>query len=71
MIEADFQREYGMDLVAELPKLSWRKFLVLLRGFSPNSVFVITNSSSDTDKGGKKMITDPKEAEKALERYFG
>ncbi|MBQ9309188.1 MAG: hypothetical protein IJ229_14800 [Clostridia bacterium] len=34
-MEADFQREYGMDLTREIGQLSCRRFLILLRGLSP------------------------------------
>ena len=46
-IEADFQREYRIDLAAEISHsfkhgggLSWRKFLVLLSGLSSQSTWV-------------------------------
>ena len=35
-IEADFQREYGIDLVHS--DMSWRKFRVLYEGLSPKSM---------------------------------
>lgn len=34
-VEADFQRDYGINLVSELPRMSWRRFRVLLNGLSP------------------------------------
>ena len=34
-MEADFQRDYGMDLGEEIPRMSWRRFLVLCRNLSP------------------------------------
>ena len=34
-VEADFQRDYGMDLLRELDYMSWRRFQVLLRHLSP------------------------------------
>ncbi len=46
-MEADFQREYGINLVEALPAMSWRRFLSLVNGFGPNSVFVYL---SDKDK---------------------
>lgn len=36
-VEADFQREYGIDLLAGLDGMSWRRFLVLLQGLSAGS----------------------------------
>jgi len=58
-IEADFQREYGIDLVKLLPEMSWRRFFVLLQGLSPNSVFVLVNS-----KDGKESTTTDDNKEK-------
>lgn len=40
-MEADFQREYGLDLSAELGKLSWRRFIVLVRGLGPHSATAV------------------------------
>jgi hypothetical protein len=37
LIESDFQREYGIDL--SVIDLSWRRFITLLGGMSPDSVF--------------------------------
>lgn len=34
-IEADFRRDYGIRLVSELPRMSWREFKTLLNGLSP------------------------------------
>lgn len=36
-IEADFQRDYGLDLPRELPRMSWRRFKTLLAGLGPDS----------------------------------
>lgn len=36
-VEADFQREYGIDLLDGLDVMSWRRFTVLLSGLSPTS----------------------------------
>lgn len=37
MVEADFAREYALDLSSRLGDISWRRFLVLMRGLGPNS----------------------------------
>ena len=48
MIEADFQREYGMNLVRSLDQgLSWRRFLVLLGHLGPNSVTTYTLANTE------------------------
>lgn len=39
LLEADFQREYQIDLNASIGSMPWRRFLVLLAGLSPNSAF--------------------------------
>lgn len=51
MIEADFAREYGMDLTAELAAgLSWRRFRVLLAGLSASSRWMLA-AASETPPG--------------------
>lgn len=40
MIEADFQRDYGLDLGDTLETMSWRRFCALLVGLSPGSTTV-------------------------------
>ena len=35
LVEADFMREYGIDLVTDLPRLTLRRFMVLVRGLGP------------------------------------
>ena len=37
LVEADFAREYGIDLVADLPRLTLRRFMVLVRGLGPRA----------------------------------
>lgn len=34
-VEADFARDYGIDLTERLDEMSWRRFSVLLRNLSP------------------------------------
>ena len=34
-MEADFQRDYGLDLREALDGMSWRRFSVLVRHLSP------------------------------------
>jgi len=41
VIEADFQREYNIDLMRSIDKgMTWRRFTVLLSNLGPQSVFV-------------------------------
>ena len=50
LIEADFQREYQINLISEYETMSWRRFLVLLRGLGPNSVLAISMMSNRQKK---------------------
>lgn len=48
MIEADFQREYGVNLIGALKDgLTWRRFLVLLGHLGPNSVTTYTLANTE------------------------
>jgi len=41
MIEADFQREYGINLNKAITEgMTWRRFIVLLGNFGPNSITI-------------------------------
>ena len=48
MIEADFQREYNIDLSESLSRISWRRFATLLQGLSRNSVYIIVNQNMES-----------------------
>jgi len=73
MLEADMLREYRLDLAEVLPKLSWRRFMVLVRGLSPNSATVTKvqehrRKFSGTDQ--VNVMRTPEEAQAAFERLF-
>lgn len=34
-VEADFQRDYGIDLMEQIDQISWRRFTALFRNLSP------------------------------------
>lgn len=34
-VEADFQRDYGIDLTRQLDSMSWRRFKVLVSNLNP------------------------------------
>lgn len=61
-------REYGIDLREALRDdgLSWRRFIALLRGLSPQSAYAnaIAYRRHKSDRGGgeTRRITDPQEA---------
>lgn len=40
-IEADFMRDYGIDLTEQLYSLSWRKFVVLMQNLSPEGAVAV------------------------------
>lgn len=54
-IEADFEREYRMDLSAVVWSMSWRRFLVLLRGLSSRSGWVGI-ARAKTKNGTRRLI---------------
>ena len=63
MVEADFQREYGIDLSKEIDNMSWRRFVVLLQNLSTNSIYVMhiryeTKEAEDTmsDEQGMNLL---------------
>ncbi|CAN5568167.1 hypothetical protein BH23CHL7_BH23CHL7_23970 [soil metagenome] len=41
LVEADFMRDYRIDLAVDLARMSWRR---LLRGLSPNSATVAAHA---------------------------
>lgn len=61
ILEADFRREYGIRLVNS--RLSWREFLVLANGLSPNSVWVLEYQGRND---GSSAIEDEQVAEARL-----
>ncbi len=40
-MEADFQREYGLELGAAIETMSWRRFCALVQGLSASSATVM------------------------------
>jgi hypothetical protein len=64
ILEADFTREYGINLVTA--RLSWRRFLILANGLSPNSLWTITFQGK---KSGDVAIEDDEVSEKLFDRF--
>lgn len=64
IVEADMQREYSISLEESISTMSWRRFKVLLKGLSQNSLWVIISQNT------KKVIEDPIEAERAVDRIW-
>lgn len=71
-VEADFLREYSIDLAADLPGMSWRRFQVLLRALSSQSVTVtrLVNSGLGR-KGNERVVAGSKAAQQAFVGLFG
>jgi hypothetical protein len=65
ILEADFRREYNIDLVRDR-HLSWRSFLILANGLSPNSIWVMTYKGRNE---GEIAIEDEELAERAFDRF--
>jgi len=61
VIEADFMREYGIDLIAVFFTISYRKFMALLNALSPDAIFRLIHTSEDNDEAPviqKKKVED-------------
>jgi hypothetical protein len=71
-VEADFMREYGIDLVAELPRITLRRFLVLVRGLGPHSAVANREAARRGATGpAVRMARSPAESEAVLAGFFG
>lgn len=81
-LEADFRREYRVDLVDEFRKgnagdptaMSWRSFLVCLRGLSDSSTWrtwLRHEQKTGRRRAPEKWVTDPAEAERLMRAAFG
>jgi hypothetical protein len=70
------QREYAIDMRSDLPSMSWRRFVVLVRGLSPNSA-TAAKLSSHAYIGAKSfaqrvnVMETPAQAERAFSALFG
>lgn len=75
-MEADFLREYRVDLVNELTTMSWRRFSVLIRCLSPGSATIAKLSSGkyigSSHRGPRadNVVTGKKAAEAAFNAIF-
>lgn len=72
-IEADFLRDYGIDLVEQLPGMSWRRFLTLCRGLSPyGAVAVRIRAMQDkrSREQGERDSEDEDADRRAAEAFF-
>lgn len=73
-MEADFLREYDIHLDRELSKITWRKFMVLLRCLSPNAATLALLTPKEYIGGGKaeKTVTvaGKANADRAFDKLF-
>lgn len=64
-------REYGIDLIVSIDSMSWRRFLVLLRGLSPNSATVTHRIISRVGRRpGVNTPRGPEAVQRAFEALF-
>lgn len=72
-VEADFLREYGLDLSTDLAGMTWRRFLVLLRGLSPNAATVTAlHSRVQFGRSSEKVneVSTPEQAQSVFETLY-
>jgi hypothetical protein len=79
-VEADFQREYHMNLTRELAELSWRRLVVLVRGLGPQSATAVKmqvrkyGANGAAHRGGTAgapVVRGKAAAARELARIFG
>jgi hypothetical protein len=71
-VEADFQREYGIDLRVELDAMTWRRFTVLVRSLSPvSATAVYLSSRAFYERPDVREISDKQQVEDGLAKFFG
>jgi hypothetical protein len=65
-------REYGIDLVTDLPRLTLRRFMVLVRGLGPNSAVANRQAARHYMGGGQaaRVTRTPAESESVLAGFF-
>lgn len=69
-MEADFQREYRINLVTEIRGMTWRRFSTLLRGLGPESAVVSRAIYRRTaERSGVERVTTIDKREDA-DRHF-
>lgn len=72
LVEADFAREYGIDLVTELPRLTLRRFMVLVRGLGPASAVASRQAARHyLGRDAARTARTPAESEAVLAGFFG
>ena len=65
-------REYRIDLVTELPRLTLRRFMVLVRGLGPGSAVAASHAARRDAAGAPARVArTPAESESLLATFFG
>jgi len=68
MIEADFMREYSMDLSFAISNISWRRFELLLDNLSINSNTV--NTIQQRNEGKAAQTSSKAKRDSILNQYL-
>lgn len=58
VIEADFMREYGIDLIEVFFTISYRKFMALLNALSPEAIFRLLHNEDEAQQVQEKKIVE-------------
>lgn len=71
LLEADFQREYGLDVSSEavLESITWRRFCALIDGLSPKSAMAAHMRAKAHEKERPPVVSDPTAARRIAERW--
>lgn len=69
-VEADFQRDYGIDLAQELPKMSWRKFWVLLAGLNPYGAVASHYDEALKEQRAQEISDNPDAAQQNANAFW-
>lgn len=66
-IEADFLRDYRINLMEQLDKMTWRQFLALVNNLSPNGAVAVRIRA---ELEAEKNETTPMDDEAAANAFF-
>lgn len=71
-MEADFLREYGINLVRALEDMTWRRFMVLVRGLSVQSATITALRIGHVAPSKRVTVMQtPAAAQRAFAALFG
>lgn len=69
-MEADFERDYGIDLVEQLDKMSWRRFRILLRNINPYGAVAMRMDETKNEPEDEDPETDKARADAFFSRIL-